>query len=367
MGVFESEWLRPPPTRPAGERRFQLLAVAALILFTAYLAATLAGAPRETSSFVLSVVVFPVPFVVWWAHARAPKDLRLTVLLYAWAATLWLAGSLVWYAILVADGSKVPPSPGVWDVFFVGTRLLLIAAVIAAMRSLVSIRIALLDACVIVTAGVALGAAFIGRGLEENTSPAALATLNRPILGIVTLMLIGSAVLASWEGMPRSVALLGLGEIGLTVGSLIYSHAAVQGEFVDDRWANLTWAAGAGFSMLAASVLILRIDRPVRFPGRHRAAGHPAGSRAALLVTLMAILLTLGVATYALVTDRRNVAIVGLTATPSARPNARPSYSTERWPSQSVPGTSCTSRTRSYSGRTPTCESSRSRSPRGST
>lgn len=314
MGVFESEWLRPPPTRPAGERRFQLLAVAVLTIFTAYLAATLAGAPRETSRFVFSIVVFPVPFVVWWAFARAPENLRRTVLLCAWAATLWLIGSLVWYGFFVAAGNKVPPAPGVWDSFFIGARLLLIAAVVAAMRSLVSVRIALLDACVIVAAGVALGATFIGRGLEENTSAATLVTLNRPVLGIVTLMLIGSAALTSWDGMPRSIALLGLGEIGLTAGSLIYSYAAVQGEFVDDRWANLAWAAGAGFSTLAASVLILRIDRPVRFPGRHRAPGHPAGSRAALLVTLMAITLTLGSATYGLVTDRRNVAIVGLTA-----------------------------------------------------
>jgi hypothetical protein len=29
------------------------------------------------------------------------------------------------------------------------------------------------------------------------------------------------------------------------IGSLIYSYSAVQGEFVDDRWADLAWAAGA--------------------------------------------------------------------------------------------------------------------------
>jgi hypothetical protein len=66
--------------------------------------------------------------------------------------------------------------------------------------------------------------------------------------------------------------------------------------------------------MLAASVLILGIDRPVRFAGGRRAPGHPAGSRAVLLVTLTAITLTLAVAAYGLVTERRNVAIVGLAA-----------------------------------------------------
>lgn len=59
MGVFDSEWLRPAPTRPAREWTSQLLAAVALILFTAYVGATLAGAPRETSSFILGIDVFP--------------------------------------------------------------------------------------------------------------------------------------------------------------------------------------------------------------------------------------------------------------------------------------------------------------------
>ena len=177
-------------------------------------------------------------------HERR-ENLRVTFLLCAWAATLWLVGSLIWYGFFLADGSQVPPSPGVWDICFVAARLLLIAAVLAAIRSLVCLRLAALDACVIVAAGVAVGAAFIGRGLEERVTPETVVTLNRPLLGIVTLILIASAALGSWEGMPRSIALLGLGEVGFTIGSLIYSYSAVQGEFVDDRWADLAWAAGA--------------------------------------------------------------------------------------------------------------------------
>ncbi len=67
MGVFDSEWLRPAPTRPARERRFQLLAAAALILFTAYVGATLAGVPRETSSFILGLVTFLVAHLFYIA------------------------------------------------------------------------------------------------------------------------------------------------------------------------------------------------------------------------------------------------------------------------------------------------------------
>ena len=314
MDVHQSEWLRPATTRPDGERTFRLLSTTAIVLFLAYFAATLAGLPRDMSSLIFSVVVLPVPFIAWWTYGRAPKDLRPMWLLCAWAATLWLAGSLVWYAIFLANGSVVPKPPGWWDIFFVGAQLLLIAAIVVAMRSFALVRIAALDACVIVAAGVALGAAFIGRGLEKQVSAATLATLNRPILGIVTLMLIAAAALGSWEGIPRSLLVFGLGEAGLTVGSLVYSYAAVQGDYNNDRWANLGWSAGAGLSMLAASTIILGVDRPVRVPARHRAPGHPVGSRAALLVTLGAITLTLGVTAYGLAGDRRNVALIGVAA-----------------------------------------------------
>jgi hypothetical protein len=87
-------------------------------------------------------------------------------------------------------------------------------------------------------------------------------------------MLIAAAALGSWDGLPRSLALFGLGEIGLIVGSLIYSYAAVQGHFTDDRWANLGWTAGAELSMLAAATIVLGIDRPLQLPARHRVPGH---------------------------------------------------------------------------------------------
>ena len=314
MSVHQSEWLRPVATRPDRERTFRLLSVAAVVLLVVYLAATLAGMPRATSSLIFSVVVFPVPFLAWWAYARSPRELRSMWLLGAWAATSWFVGSLVWYAFFLANGSVVPTPPGWWDVFFAGAQLLLIAAVASAMRSFALMRIAALDACVITSAGIALGAAFVGRGLENNVSVVTLVPLNRPILGIVTLMLIAAAALGSWDGLPRSLALFGLGEIGLIVGSLIYSYAAVQGHFTDDRWANLGWTAGAELSMLAAATIILGIDRPLQLPARHRIPGHPIGSRAALLVTLVAIVLTLGVAAYALLGDRRNVALVAVGA-----------------------------------------------------
>lgn len=282
-----------------------------------YLLGAILGAPTSVLSPFFSVFMAPVPFVVWWAYARAPAELRRLILLLAWAATFWLVGSLVWYGYYFAGGSTIPEPPGAWDGPLVLARLLVIVAIIAAMRSLISFRIAILDAWVICAATLALGAAFVWHGLEDGVSTASLFTLNRPLLSIVTLVLLASAALGSWRGLPFSIVLMGLGEVALTVGSLIYSFQAVQEAYVDDRWAGLAWAAGAGLSILAASTIILGIDRRVSVVSRARIPRHPAGSRAVLLLSLGALLLTVGVACYGLLEGSGALALIGIFASVS--------------------------------------------------
>ncbi len=313
MGGVETGLIGRSPSVPDAKSRFRLLALVLGTSYAAYCLAAVLGAPSSVVSPLFSAFMLPVPGAVWWAYARAPSELRRLILLLAWAASLWLIGSLVWYGYYFAGGSAIPEPPGTWDVFFLLARLLVIAAVVEAMRSVISFRIAALDACVITAATVALGAAFISRGFEQGVSAAALVTLNRPILGIVTLMLLVAAALGSWQGLPLSISLMGLGEVALTAGSMIYSYQAIQGAYVDDRWAGLGWAGGAALSILAASVVILRIDRPVRL-SRAGIPNHAAGSRPVLLVSLAALALTLGVTAYGLQTQTPTLSLVGVIA-----------------------------------------------------
>jgi hypothetical protein len=231
----------------------------------------------------------------------------------AWAATLWLVGTLVWTGYYLAGSGEVPNPPGPWDVPLVLARALVIVAIVTGMRSLISFRVALLDVSVVCAATLALSSIFLAQGFE-NASPGAWATLNRPLLSIVTLMLLASAALGSWQGLPLSMVLMGLGEVGLTVGSLIYSFQALEGAFDDNRWADLGWAAGAALSILAASSIILGVDRPVRTRRRAAIPQEPAGSRALLLVSLAALVLTLAVACYGLFADATGVALAGVLA-----------------------------------------------------
>ena len=322
--------------------------------------------PRATSSLIFSIVVFPVPFLAWWAYARAPRELRSMWLLGAWAATSWFAGSLVWYAFFLANGSVVPTPPGWWDVFFAGAQLLLIAAVASA------------DA--LVRSHADRGAGRMrdhlrrhrarsrvrrSRTREPRDARATVTTLNRPILGIVTLMLIAAAALGSWDGIPRSLALLGLGEIGLIVGRPRLQLRRSAGPLRQRPLGEPRLDGRRGALDAGGGTIILGIDRPLQLPARHRVPGHPVGSRAALLVTLVAIMLTLGVAMYALMGDRRNVALIAVAqasqsqwrwrrehGTRCGRLSTRPRCSTTFSSNLSAPETSSTSPTPGCATRT---------------
>jgi hypothetical protein len=303
----------PVPCRPnRGAVGFRGLSLAGIAAFVAYALAVVAGAPRPVLTFVFNGLMLLVPPAVWWAYARAPAQLRRPLLLLALGATMWLIGSVVWEAFYLAAGNKVPRPPGVWDAFFIAAQLLVIAALVLAMRSLISVRLATLDVVIVTAAGVALAAPFVRHGLEHGADAASIVTLNRPILSIVVLMLIASAALRSWEGVPLSMAMLALAEGILTVGNLIYAFEAVQNRYVDERWATLAWGGGAIAALLAASTLILRIDRPVRLRAAARIPGHPVGSTRVLLVSLGGLLLSCGVAGYGLTIGSRGLAIAGL-------------------------------------------------------
>jgi hypothetical protein len=292
-------------------RKFRALTLLLGGAFAAYCIATVAGAPKGLLSSSYNAFVAPVPIVVWWAYVRAPAELRRLVFTLGWASTFWLVGSVVWYGYYVAGGNTVPSPPGTWDVFFVLARVLVIVAILDTMRSVISFRIAALDAAVISAAAFALGTAFVWRGMAHGATTASLVTLNRPLLGVVTLALIASAAVGSAGGLRKSLALMALGEVAITIGSLIYSFQAIDGAFVDDRWANLGWAGGAALSTLAAFVLILGVDRPLAIV-RRRIPDHVPAAGPVVLLGLAGFVLCIAVATYGAVEQSGLLIATGL-------------------------------------------------------
>ncbi len=315
-------WRCNPPTRigaaSAGgaspERRFRIVTAVLGAVFAVYTLATLMPTPSALLSVARNVFVLPIPFVTWWAHARSPAPMRRSLFLFGVAALVWMAGTAIWYAEFFAAGNDVPKPPGPADGFFLSARILIIAAIVAALRSVMRPRIAALDASVVIAAGLAVGAALIGHRLEEGFSASTLVTLNGPILGVLILMLIASAAIGSWEGISRFFAFFGAGIVALTAGTFIYSYHAVRETYADDRWSGLVWAAAAVLILLAATVIILGVDRPLRIVDRAAIPNHPPGSNSVLLLFLGALALTLGVALYGDVAEIRTVALVGVGA-----------------------------------------------------
>jgi len=78
--------------------------------------------------------------------------------------------------------------------------------------------------------------------------------------------------------------LLGIGQIFLTIGHLIYSYQALGGGTLDDRWCDVSWAAGAVVSVIGGLCVIVRSDPLVAFGAPIVDSAHPRGARTALFV-----------------------------------------------------------------------------------
>jgi hypothetical protein len=295
--VSQPPLVRDAVRRPDPERQFRALVLVLMALLAAYTALTLLPTPSAVVSVARNLFVLPIPIAVWWAFRRAPAGMRRPLFLFGVAALIWTAGTIVWYAEFFAAGASVPEPPGPADGFFLTARLLIIAGIVAAVRSAVSFRIAALDAALIISAGLAVGAAIVGPHVDGNFTASTLVTLNGPILGVVILMLLASAAFGSWEGLPRSFIFLGAGVAALTAGTFIYSYRALLNSYVDDRWAGLPWTVAAVLILVAVSIIILGLDGPVRI-ARAAIPNRPPGSNAVLFLSLAALAITLGVAAY---------------------------------------------------------------------
>src|SRR5918992_4454295 len=282
----------------------------AAVLVCGYAAAASLGASSTALNLILTGAVAVVAPLGWAAFVKAPPPIRPMCALLAPAATCWFVGTLVWDYYFIAGGRDTSPPLGPWDPIFVAAYLLALTAVLVGMRTVISLRHAALDASVIVAAGLALGA--VGHGLENGVSFDSLGTLVRPTLGIVTLTLIVSAALGAWQGLPLSLVLFGVGQVCLTLGGLAYTFSVVEDESVDLRWTGIGIASGAAFSIVAAGVIFLGMDRPVRLVGETRIPRHAVGAKGVLYAALGALATTLGVAVYGYVTSNGAVLAVGL-------------------------------------------------------
>jgi hypothetical protein len=278
--------------------------------------AVLLGAHKSSVDVAFTAMLAALPPLAWWAVARAPAQLRRPFRLLALASTLWLVGTLVWYAYYLDEGNRIPRPPGPWDAFFIAAYLLVLASLWQALRPVIPLGRAALDVSIVGAALLALGVAAVAPGLSHGISAQSTVTALRPLFGMVALMLVGSALLGSWAGLPLSIVLIGLGQVCLTIGSFVYSVRSISGDVVaDDPWATFGWFAGLCLSILATLVIALRLDRPLRAVRGKTIPGVPGSARSVIAVSLGALATTIAVAVYGIVAGSRSTVLAGLLAT----------------------------------------------------
>ena len=307
----EQARFRITPTAPQG---FPILVGIGATFIVGYAGATLAGAPSPLLSDVFNVPMGLVLLAAWWAFLRAPPEIRQLWRLLSFSATCWAIGTIGWTIQFESNGEHVLQPPTIWDVPFVCSLTLALIAIVVAIRGAVHLRHAVLDAVVVTVAGLAVGTAFIEQALGRQPSLRALATLNRPIFGVITLVLIASAAAGSSEGIRRSTALLGLGQVFFVAGHLVYAAESLGGGPFHDRWPDVAWATGGVVSLLAAASVIRRNDPLVRFGPAISDSAHPRGSGIGIAVAFAGLLTSIAVALWGTVADQHVSAIVGVVA-----------------------------------------------------
>ena len=295
----------------AAHRRFAIFSAVVGTALLGYAAAQALGLPVSALSLAFAVPLLLVAPIGWLAFHRAPPAQRLLWSVLSSAGTVALAGAAVWgYSFFRSGVSLVEPGP--WDAFFFIAYTLALAGVVVAVHGLISLTHAVLDALVLLAAGLAVGAAILGRALERGLSGESIASLTRPLLGVVVLTLIVTAAIEARDGVPLSIALVGVGQGFFTVGSLIYSFGALRGDYADAAWAYIAWFPGLAVSVLGAVIVILRIDRGVQLAGPARIPQHPAGARAVLYGSLGALATSVAVTLYGHATNLDGVFFAGL-------------------------------------------------------
>ncbi len=292
-------------------RCLRLVATLVVLGIVAYWIATLAGVASPILSLVYTVALPIVPPAAWWAVVRARQELRQFILLAAGAVTFQGVGSLLWYVAFLQDGSRVPRPPGFWTPFLYVALLLATASAWSAVRSQLRLRQAMLDYSLVFAAGACVAVAVLEHQLHMGLSAETLDAAMRPILGLLLVVLIASAMLGRWQGLPLPVGLVGLALLFNAGGSLWFSYFVARNAYVDDRYPDLLWFTGGGIALIAVSAIILRIDRPIRLAREPLPGVSPL---ALLLVTAGAWCTAAAVTLYGGLADQQGALCAGAAA-----------------------------------------------------
>jgi two-component system, cell cycle response regulator len=241
------------------DRRIWAAAAAGAGWLLAYAVATAVTSGNPAGRLFLGDVVYLVPVALatllsLLAAGRVTGRRRWLWGLLLVSNVLWLAGDLVWagYDYVL---HRQAPVPSVADAFYIGSYLLVPAAVLVGFGGASGQRRArsLLDAVVVALGlGVAGWHLLIAPQLQSDLSLTTLAQIAYPLLGVVIVITLASVALAGHRHVAPSVWLLAAAFTVSALTVISYTYLATMNDYVDGDWLNLGWQAEAVLLCLAA-------------------------------------------------------------------------------------------------------------------
>lgn len=245
--------------------RCRTLAVLGGGVLVAYWVATLLAVDEGALNLAFTVVVILVLPVGWWAVLAAPAQLRRFVALAVGALSSQVIGSILWYVEYLHRSSGMLPSLGYWSPLMYLALVMAAAAAWTGVRGILRPRDVMLDCSIVVAAAASVAFAVTEHHLRRaGWSLTAVDAMLRPLLSLLIVVLIVSAVLGRWQALPLAMGLFGASLLVDAGGLLFASYFESRGVYTNDRWPDLLWCTAAVIALFAALTIIARIDRPLR-------------------------------------------------------------------------------------------------------
>jgi diguanylate cyclase (GGDEF)-like protein len=215
-------------------------------------------------------------------RAAARKEDRLPWALLGFGLLCWAAGDLYW-TVLLRDMAQ-PPFPSGSDALYLTGYVLILAGVIAYLRSRVGRMTAIVwtDVAMGAFCVAAIGSSLLMDYVLANTTgtPAQIAAaISYPVLDLVILAVAAGAVALTGWRPGRALALVVVGVSCAAVGDGVYTYQSLAGTYTASSWNNFLWPLAT--LLIAAGAL-----QP---SGRRRESAPSEGLRAFASPTIFAL------------------------------------------------------------------------------
>jgi two-component system, cell cycle response regulator len=193
--------------------------------------------------WIYDYVTMGAALATLWRAVVRPEE-RLAWALIGSGLFSWAVADLYW-AILLTDTAE-PPFPNGSDVFYLAGYPLMLAGIVAYVRSRVGRMSAIVwtDVAMGALCVTAIGSSLLLDYVLANTTGTTLevgVAVAYPALDLAILAVAAGAVALTGWRPGRALGLVALGVVAMAVGDGIYTYTSLAGTYTEAAWYNCLW------------------------------------------------------------------------------------------------------------------------------